>query len=51
MLEVNDSIVQENLSKVLSCYELGVKLSENLHPCNVHKVGLLLNLSVFYFEN
>ena len=43
--------MQDNLQKVKVCYEDANKLAEKLPACNVHKVGLLLNLSVFYFEN
>ena len=34
----------------LESYMLATKSAESLHPCNMIKLGLALNFSVFYFE-
>lgn len=50
-LDTKDPEVKKNIEETKQCYLEAMSLSKKLPLLNVTKLGLILNLSVFYFEN
>lgn len=50
-LDTKDSNVKQNIEDTKKCYLEALNLSKKLSILNITRLGLVLNLSVFYFEN